>query len=140
MKNFVITPLDSGLFVLRMFAVARLIYGVWDNIIDPYKMQEFAGFLQQFSFPVPLFSAYLSVWIQFIGGLLLLIGWHTRWAALILVFNFLIAVTMVHIPAGDTVEATTPALALLAITACLYFTGAGKLSLDHRIFQRSKRL
>lgn len=121
---------DIGLLILRLFAGTRIIYGVADNIFSSEKMHEFKDFLAAHHFPVPLFSAYLSVYVQFIGGLLLLVGWQTKWAALVLAINFLVALFMVHVPNGDSFEAMTPALALLFIALCLLFSGPGKFSLD----------
>lgn len=93
-------------------------------------MHTFKDFLAANNFPVPLFSAYLSVYVQLICGLLLLAGWKTKWASLLLVINFLVALLMVHIPKGDSFEAMTPALALLFMCACLFFTGPGKFSIE----------
>lgn len=93
-------------------------------------MQEFSAFLGQYHFPWPTFSAVLSVYIQAICALLVLIGYQTRVAALMLVVNFLVALLMVHIPAGDTVEGMTPAFAMLFASLTLLFTGAKDISLD----------
>lgn len=95
-------------------------------------MLEFSAFLGQHHFPWPTFSAVLSVYIQAICAILVLIGYQTRIAALLLGINFLVALFMVHIPAGDTVEGMTPALAMLFASLTLLFTGAKDISLDRR--------
>ncbi|MCT1529869.1 DoxX family protein [Sphingobacterium daejeonense] len=119
-----------GLLILRIFIGGRAIYGVIDNVINWEKMQEFAGFLGAHKFPYPIVSAILSVAVQLFCGFFLLVGWQTKWAAMIMFINFLIAIFMVHLPNGDSIEATTPALAMLFISATLFFTGSGKYSID----------
>ncbi len=119
---------DVGLLVIRLFIGLRIIYGVFDNIISWNKMMEFAGFLKASGFPLPTFCAVLSVYAQFICGVLILIGYKTRFAAFILAFNFIIAIVMVHL--NDSIEAMTPALAMLFISVGLLFTGAGKWAIE----------
>ncbi|WP_149525628.1 MULTISPECIES: DoxX family protein [Sphingobacterium] len=121
-----------GLLILRFFIGIRVIYGVLDNVLSFSHMKEFAGFLSQFAFPFPMFSAILSVYVQLIASILILIGWKTRIAAAFLAFNFLIALIMVHFKSGDSLEALTPALAIFCIVLALIFTGAGKYAIDNR--------
>lgn len=85
---------------------------------------EFAGFLKASGFPAPIFCAMLSVYAQFICGILILVGYKTRFAAFILIFNFLQAIIMVH--QNYSIEAMTPALAILFVSLGLLFTGAEK--------------
>lgn len=115
---------DFGLLIIRLFIGLRIIYGVFDNVISWNKMMEFSEFLKATNFPAPTLCAVLSVYAQFICGILILIGYKTRFAAFILVFNFIVAIVMVH--SNDSIEAVTPALAMLFISLGLLFTGAGK--------------
>lgn len=124
---------DTGVLLLRLFVGFRLLYGVADNIFDWKRMLEFRDFLQLFHFPMPLVSAIVSVYAQAIAGFLILIGWKIRWAALLMIFNFSVALVMVH--RSQTVEQMTPALAMLFGCLLFLFTGAGKLSLDREPLQ-----
>ena len=119
---------DVGILLLRLFIGIRLIYGVIDNVLHWERMIEFADFLQQFKFPFPLVSAIVSVYAQLIAGILILIGWKIRWAALVMVINFLVAIIMVH--REQTLEQMTPPLAILFSNLLFFFTGAGQYSLD----------
>jgi putative oxidoreductase len=116
-----------GLLILRIFIGLRLIHGVVDNIVSWTKMEEFAGFLSSFGFPFPILSAVVSVYAQFFAGIAILIGYQIRVAAALMIFNFVVALIMVH--RHDSVEGMTPALAMLFGSACLFFTGAGKWKL-----------
>ena len=73
-----------GLLLLRLFLSLRLIYGVIDNILSWERMKEFATFLESNSFPIPTTSAVISVYAQFICGLLILAGFKTRIASAIM--------------------------------------------------------
>jgi len=121
---------DVGLLLLRLFVGLRLIYGVTDNVISWEHMKAFEVFLQANHFPFPLLSAIISVYAQFICGVMIVVGYHIRFAALVMIFNFLIALIMVH--RNDTVEGMTPALAILFCSLYFLFSGAGKISIDRK--------
>lgn len=118
-----------GIFLLRLFIGFRLIYGVIDNIFSWEKMLEFSAFLENNSIPFPVVSAVLSVYIQFFGAILLLVGYKTRLAAFVLAINFVVALA-VHIGFKDSIEGMTPALAMLFICLTLLFTGPGRIAFE----------
>ncbi|CAA0102600.1 Putative oxidoreductase MhqP [BD1-7 clade bacterium] len=75
---------------------------------------------------------------EFFGGLLLILGLLTRPTSFVLVITMIVAIFSVHIDNGLFMAANGYefALALLAISASLMFSGAGKLSLDNALVQR----
>ncbi|SUI76139.1 DoxX family protein [Shewanella morhuae] len=77
---------------------------------------------------------------EFFGGLLLLLGLLTRPTALILSFTMILAIFSVHIGNGLFLanNGYEFGLALLAATASLAVSGAGKLSLDNLLASRIK--
>jgi len=122
---------DIGVLLLRLFVGVRLIYGVIDNVTSWEHMIKFRDFLQQFNFPIPLVAAIVSVYAQLLAGVMFILGWKIRFAAILMIINFLIAILMVHW--GEKLEPMTPALAILFISILFLFQGAGKYSLDNRI-------
>lgn len=122
------TNKDIGILFLRIFIGVRLIYGVLDNVLHWDRMLEFEKFLQQYHFPFPIISAIISVYAQLVAGLLILIGWKIRWAAVFMIINFLVAIVMVH--RGQSFEEMTTPLAMLFASLLFFFTGAGKYSVD----------
>jgi len=122
---------DIGVLLLRLFVGVRLIYGVIDNVTSWEHMIKFRDFLQQFNFPIPLVAAIVSVHAQLLAGVMFILGWKIRFAAILMIINFLIAILMVHW--GEKLEPMTPALAILFISILFFFQGAGKYSLDNRI-------
>lgn len=121
---------DIGLLLIRIFVGVRLIYGVADNVLSWNHMIRFRDFLEQYDFPLPIVSAIISVYAQLIAGLLLVLGWKTRLAALLMIINFLVALVMVH--RNQSFEQMTPAMAILFINILLLFQGAGKFSVDRQ--------
>ncbi len=112
----------------RLILGWRLIYGTADNVFSNERMLEFRDFLEAHNVLLPLFAAYLSVYVQFIAGILLVIGALVRPAAILLIINFVAAILIVHI--GDTFLNTFDALVLLFGGLFFLFHGAGKLSVD----------
>jgi putative oxidoreductase len=120
---------DIGLLVLRLVTGGHLMFMTQDNVFSWGRMLEFRDILAQFGFPWPLLCAILSVAGQFGAGLLLIMGLLTRFAGLVVAFNFIIAIWLVD--SRQPYPAAFAALALVAAGLCLMFTGAGKWSLDH---------
>lgn len=128
---------DVGILLFRLFIGVRLLYGVLDNILSKARMQEFSSFLKASSFPYPHIAAQLSVYSQALAGLMIILGWKIRWAAAVMVINFIVAIVMVHW--GQTMEEMTPALAMLFAAILFLFTGAGKYSIDGEPLVYSRR-
>ena len=126
--NWLNSNKDVGVLLLRLFIGARLVYGVLDNVFSWQHMLKFRDFLQLFNFPLPLISAIVSVYAQLIAGLMFIAGWKVRYAAMLMILNFLIAIFVVH--RNDALEQMTPALAIVFSSLLFLFQGAGKYSLD----------
>ncbi|WP_128544332.1 DoxX family protein [Larkinella soli] len=75
-------------------------------------------------------SLVLSMLAEFGGSLLLLIGFQTRLAALLLIINMLVVIFFAH-SADPFFKREMPILYLL-IYGTLFFLGAGKYSVDGR--------
>lgn len=118
---------DAGLLLLRLFVGIRLLYGVQDNILHWSHMKNFETFLADHHFPFPLLSALVSVYAQAIAGILFIIGWQVRWAALLMTINFLVAFVMVHW--GQTFEQATTVLFMLVSSVVLLLSGGGRYGL-----------
>jgi len=82
--------------------------------------------------------AFLAGSAEFFGGIAILFGLLTRPAAAVLAFTMLIAIFSVHIGNGLFManNGYEYALALLAVSVSLVFSGAGRLSIDSMISAR----
>lgn len=121
---------DHSQLALRCLTGAFLMHETWDNIVSGARMAEFAQFLAKFGFPVPALMAPLSVAVQFLCGLLLVLGWQTRWAGLLVAANFTVGVAMVHW--NESFRGWWPAIVLVFIGLHFATHGAGRFSLDQR--------
>jgi putative oxidoreductase len=128
---------DYGIIFLRLIIGWRLIDGTQDNVFSWDRMLEFRDFLEQHSVPFPLLAANVSVWCQFICGILYLVGGFTRVAALLMIINFVMALLIVH--GGLTFEQSFDALMMLFGSIFFLFSGAGKFSVDESLGKRRKK-
>ncbi len=122
---------DATLLALRLLTGTFLIYGTWDNITSAERMIEFTEFLRQFGFAAPSILAPLSVWAQFACGVMLVLGLLTRWAGLLICFNFIVAVVMVHW--AEDFRGWWPAIILVGLGLHFSASGAGRFSIDAAI-------
>ncbi len=122
---------DLALLLLRLFVGLFLIWGVWDNITSPERMQEFVGFLEKHGFPSPRILAPVSVYAQFAIGVAFVLGLLTRWAGVLCVINFVVAIVMVDYLGG--MRGIFPSGCLVVIGLYLATHGAGRYSIDAAI-------
>ncbi|HEV7782301.1 MAG TPA: DoxX family protein [Chitinophagaceae bacterium] len=137
-NRFFETKKEYGAVFLRLVIGWRLIAGVAAYATGTKPISEVSGFFTQLNIPAPSISAWLSVYAQFICGILFIIGLWVRPAALTMIINFSIAIIAAH--TGDPVERSFAAWALLATSLFLLFHGAGKLSFDQRFVKLNSRI
>ena len=96
------------------------------------------GYIASKGLPLPQLAAAAAIAIELIGGILLVIGWQTRWAATA-IFLFLIPTTLIFHPfwavaAGKQMELIQFMKNLCIMGGMLYVMafGAGPLSVDNR--------
>jgi putative oxidoreductase len=129
--DFFVSKAQVAPVFIRLLVGFHLVYGTHDKIFDPEAMHGIGGYFESIGIPAPVVSAYLSAWGQFLCGICYLAGAFVRPAALVMVFNFAVAILFAH--TGDTYQHTFPALAMLSGSLFLLFNGAGKLSVDRAL-------
>ncbi|HEY0744545.1 MAG TPA: DoxX family protein [Chryseosolibacter sp.] len=117
-----------GNLFLRLVIGWRLIDGTQDNVLSWERMLEFRDFLAVHGVPFPLVAANVSVYAQFICGILYMLGWFIRPAAIVMIINFIAALLIAHI--GLTFEQSFDAWMMLLGSLFFLFAGAGKISVD----------
>jgi putative oxidoreductase len=90
-----------------------------------------AQFFEQIGiFPATFWAVVVGL-IEFLGGLALLFGILTRYAAALLAVEMLVAIVKVHLPNGFFLPTGIEfALAMFGASLTLAVSGAGKLALD----------
>jgi putative oxidoreductase len=136
LNNYFESRKDYGVIFLRVIIGWRLIDGTQDNVLSWERMIEFRNFLEQHHVAYPLVAATVSVYAQFICGILYILGLFMRPAAVIMIFNFIVALIIVHI--GTTFLQSFEALMMLFGSIFFLFAGAGKISMDNWLQSQKK--
>ena len=90
-----------------------------------------AGFLGMSGIPVPTISAVVLIAVELLGGIALILGIGTRWVAVLLAFDMVVAILAVHLKNGFFMpHGYEYPLTLLAASISLALTGGGRASLD----------
>jgi putative oxidoreductase len=90
-----------------------------------------AGFFGSLGIPAPTAAAVVVSLVEFLGGIALVLGFRTRWAALLLAIDMLVAVLVVHARKGFFLpDGAEFALTLLGATLTLLLVGPGRASID----------
>ncbi|GGA57972.1 oxidoreductase [Edaphobacter acidisoli] len=125
-----------GALALRIVLGVAMIYHGYGKVVPgnlhgnvSAPIEHFSGFVA--SLGMPRWLGYVSALTEFVGGILILLGLLTRFAAFLITINMAFAIALVarhHGYAGSEYP-----LALLAIALMLLFYGAGTLALDRKI-------
>ena len=126
-----------GALLLRLALGASMLYHGYDKVIPAHgmrgqplsAMQHYNVFIA--SLGMPGWLGYVSALTEFLGGILLLLGFLTRFAALMVAGNMVVALVTVNVRHGYAGSEYT--LALIAMALMLLFAGGGALSVDRRI-------
>ena len=97
------------------------------------------GYIASKGVPLPQLAAAAAIAIELVGGVLLVIGWQTRWAATA-IFLFMIPTTLIFhafwaAPAANLQMETIQFMKNLCIMGGMLYVmafGAGPLSVDNR--------
>jgi len=118
-----------GLAVLRVtVGIVFLVHGY--QKLFTFGFHGVAGMFGHMGIPLPAFFAVVVTLVEFVGGLLLLVGVATRIAAAFIAIEMLGAILFVHAKHGffNPGGVEFP-LTLLAASICLVMAGGGALSL-----------
>ena len=105
---------------------------LWSGI---HKLRNPGGTAQYFAnahIPAPDVLVWVAIVIEVIGGLAMLLGFKTRWAAAVLAIFCLVTAFAVHLPAGDAGNMINFYKNLVMAGGFLYVVayGAGGMSVD----------
>jgi putative oxidoreductase len=132
-----LTPLQGwGIAVLRI-AVGIVFLAHGGQKLFMVGFGGVAGFLGRLGIPAPMLAAVIVTLVEFLGGLALLLGLFTRWAAIPLALNMAVAILTVHLPGGFFLpDGYEYALTLLAANVALALLGSGEASVERLLEKR----
>jgi putative oxidoreductase len=105
---------------------------IWDGVLQLRNPGGTAQYFASVHVPVPDIAVWVSIAIHLLGGLALLVGFKTRWAAAALALVCLGTAFGVHLPIGDTPNMVNFYKNLVMTGGFLYVIsfGAGPISID----------
>jgi putative oxidoreductase len=118
-----------GALILRLALALSMIVHGYQKLVPHGALHHFAHYVVTLG--LPYWLGYVSAYTEFVGGMLLVIGLLTRFAAAMIAINMLVALFTVGIHQGFGIYNYIIALAAIAIMLVVY--GAGAMALDRRI-------
>jgi putative oxidoreductase len=121
---------DWGISILRL-AVGGVFVAHGAQKLLVYGISGVAGLMGQLGLPFPTLAALAVTGAELLGGLAVLVGFKTRWAALPIAFSMAVAALTVHLRNGFFLpQGAEYVLTLLLASVALSLTGSGALSVD----------
>lgn len=97
-----------------------------------------AAFLGKLGIPAPILAAVIVTLVEFLGGLAIFLVVFTRWFAILLAIDMLVAILTIHMPNGFFLpKGFEYAMMLLAATVALALLGPGQASVDRLLGKRT---
>lgn len=121
--------LDSALLILRVVLGVAFIFHGWAKVssID-------GAVVMLTSMGVPVFVAYIAMFVEFLGGVALLLGVCTRLASYLLSVFMVVAIYLVHLSKGYSMMNGGYEYQLLLLAGVIFFAmvGPGKYSVHDK--------
>jgi putative oxidoreductase len=122
-----------GLLVMRCALGAVMIAHGYPKVFHGGFGHSTAAMVVNLGFPA--FLGYVVTYLEFVGGMMLIVGVFTRVVGLLFAGEMLVAVLKVHLSKGiGTQGGMDLPLVCMAIAFALLLFGAGLVSVDHLIF------
>ncbi len=129
-----------GSYVAMLSLRLMIAWEFWESGVEKFNGSNwFEGIKDQFPFPFNSistdFSWFLSTWFELGGAIALVLGLGTRFTALSLIILDVVAWYAIHADNGYNVCSNGYKLPMMYLVMLLplFFSGAGKLSLDYYI-------
>ncbi|MCX6139543.1 MAG: DoxX family protein [Candidatus Kapabacteria bacterium] len=119
--------------LMRIFLGVLLISHGSDKVFN--GMDKMIAELTALGWPMPTLQAFLAAYIEFAGGVLLIVGLLTRPAAVAV--SVLFSIIYFVFSAADPFARKEKALIFLVLAVYVFLTGPGKASVDALLFKKT---
>jgi len=125
-----------GLTILRVVVcIVYLAHGSQKLFV--YGFGGVQGAFAQMGIPAPAIMGPFIALLEFVGGILLIFGFLTRWVAILFALEMLVAILKVHLSGGFFMPRGYEfALTLCAASVALALAGPGAAALDYAVFAK----
>lgn len=125
----------TGLLILRIGIGFQMLLHGWPKLTGgPERWEKLGKNMELIGLDfAPEFWGFMAMFAEFGGGLLLLLGWLTRPATLLLAITMLVASIRHWSEEGATFLDASHSLELMMVFIAIYITGPGKYSLDQKL-------
>lgn len=123
-------------------AIGRIAIGVmflWSGAGKFGAIDQTVGYMHAYGMPASAALAWIAALIEFVGGIMLIVGWRTRWVAAVLFVFTLVASVVFHAywsaPAGEAMAQQINFMKNVAIMGgllLLFCYGSGSFALERR--------
>ena len=125
-----------GITVLRVVVGVVFLAHGWQKLFE-LGFHGVAGFFGGAGIPLPFVSAVIVTLVEFVGGIALILGLLTRWAAGLNGFDMIVAILVVHLKNGFMKPGGYEhPLVMLAACVALVMVGPGAASVDGALAKR----
>ncbi len=125
-----------GITVLRVVVGVVFLAHGWQKLFE-LGFHGVAGFFGGAGIPLPFVSAVIVTLVEFAGGIALILGLLTRWAAALNGFDMIVAILVVHLKNGFVKPGGYEhPLIMLAACVALLMVGPGAASVDGALAKR----
>jgi len=117
----------------RLFLAALFIWAGYTKLFV-FGPAGTTKFLASVGAPLPELATWIAIIVELIGGILILIGFQTRWVALVLAIWCLFTALGFHLPSSAVMHDVTQVYKNVAIAGGLLYVfafGPGIWSVDH---------
>jgi putative oxidoreductase len=137
MKTGGITPLPGWAIAIMRVVVGIVFLMHGGQKLFVWGFRGFAAFMGGVGIPAPMLAAVVVTLVECVGGLGLVLGLFTRWLAIPLAIDMLVAIFAVHLRGGFFLpNGYEFALTFLAANATLACLGSGGKSVDNLLAGR----
>lgn len=121
---------DGALLLLRVVVGLIFIVAGWGKLNG---IDGTAGFFESAGIPLPLVMAWVVALVEFVGGIMVLLGLYIRVPAILLAIIMVVAILTVKLGADNPFQAMRLDLTLFAMNVALVIMGSGSYSADKYI-------
>ncbi|MEN3038419.1 MAG: DoxX family protein [Candidatus Kryptonium sp.] len=132
---------DISLLIIRVILGVIFIAHGYPKLFV-FGVPGFAKFLSGLGVPLPEIFAVIVALVEFVGGIVLILGIFSRWAGLLIAINMIVATLLVKVKVGLIAPMDKPGtgaeldLALFACALTILVFGPGSISIELGILKK----